>query len=243
MSLGALQQLASSPDARSGLELGAQVTGNESPFEIWHAIAEAQEALASEFVPQWAEQKATLERQVSAIEQEVTAVAADWTGEAAEAATAYLGKVVAELEQVATLNGSVGQILAAAVDVLQAAKRAAEDAERSFWVALIGIVLGFVAAILAVIWIPIAGQAAAAALIAAGIAAVAALIAALIGYLWQVKVNRDRRNEDLREQMAKLEDLTPGDPLSVVPDVSTPTLSPVTIRTTIPEPPPAPAFA
>ena len=49
-------------------------------------------------------------------------------------------------------------------------------------------------------------------------------------------------NEDLRKQMAKLEELTPGDPLTVVPDVPTPALTPVTITTTIPEPPPVPAL-
>ena len=98
MSLGALQQLASTSDARSGLELGASITGNESPFEIWRAIAEAQVEVATEFVPQWKDQKAKLEAQVTEIEQQVTQLAADWTGEAAEAATAYLAKVVTELE-------------------------------------------------------------------------------------------------------------------------------------------------
>ena len=242
MSLGALQQLASTSEARSGLELGAQITGNESPFEIWRAIAEARVEVAAEFVPQWKEQKAKLEAQVTEIEQQVNQLRSDWTGEAADATTAYLAKVVQELEALAGLNGAMSEVLAAAIEVLNQSKRAAEDAERSFWVAIIGIVLGFVAAILAVIWIPAAGQAAAAGLIAAGIAAVAAVIAALIGYLWQLKVNRDRLNEDLGKQLSRLKEFTPGDPLTVVPDVPTPALTPVTITTTIPEPPPVPAL-
>ena len=49
-------------------------------------------------------------------------------------------------------------------------------------------------------------------------------------------------NEDLGKQLAALKELTPGEPLTVVPDVSTPALDPVTITTTIPEPPPVPAF-
>ena len=242
MSLGALQQLASTSDARSGLELGASITGNQSPFEIWRSIAEAQAEVASEFVPQWKDQKTKIDERVSEIEQQVTQLTADWTGEAAEAAANYLTDVVQELEAVALVNGAVSDVLAAAIEVLAQAKRAAEDAERAFWIALIGIVLGFVAAILAVIWIPIAGQAAAAALIGAGIAAVAALIAAVIAYLWQVKVNRDRLNEDLGQQMVALQDVTPGEPLTVVPDVPTPALTPVTITSTIPEPPPVPAL-
>lgn len=242
MSLGALQQLAATSDPRSALEIGASITGNQSPFEIWRAIEEAQTEVAQQFVPQWKDQQTKINERVSEIEQHVTQLTADWTGDAAEAATAYLTKVVQELDAVAGLNGTVSDLLAAAIEVLLQAKRAGEDAERAFFNALIGIVLGFIAAILAVIWIPIAGQAAAAALIAAGIAAVAALVAAFIAFLWQMKVNRDRMNEDLAKQMVKLKDLTPGEPLSVVSDVSTPALNPVTITTTIPEPPPVPAL-
>lgn len=242
MSLGALQQLASISDPRTALEAGASLTGNQSPYDLWRAIAEAQTEVAEQFVPQWKDQKTKIDERVSEIEQQVTQLTADWTGDASEAAAGYLTKVVQELDAVANLNGTVSDLLAAAIEVLVRAKRAGDDAERAFANALIGIVLGFIAAILAVIWIPVAGAAAAAALIGAGIAAVAALIAAFIAYLWQMKVNRDRMNEDLAKQMEKLKDLTPGEPPTVVPDVPTPSLDPVTIKTTIPEPPPVPAL-
>ena len=237
-----MQAIVSMSDPYQIEDVTAGAVGQQPPSWILKAVREADPEFIRGYLPQLNANKTTLETRVTEIQQELTNLSDDWTGEAADAAIAYLEKVIKEVDGLAQVQGATATILEAAINVMKVTQRSEDDATRTFVIALVTATVTLIAAV-ALCWIfPPAGAAATAAAVAIWVSFAIAIIGGIIAYLISLHIIHSRNMQDLTEQLDKLNALTPGEPLTDVSPVATPDLQPVTIKTTIAEPPAVPSF-